>query len=166
MFRLIGICLIWGGCVFWGLQAVEGVHRRVRLLEDMGQALEVLERELTLNRTALPELLERLSNRSTQQARVLFCDCNRSLQQGSSFMDAWTSALKKSGMKQEEQTLLSGLTQVLGRYDAQGQAQALAHLKRELERRCARQREETRALGRVYCALGVTAGGFLALTLL
>lgn len=166
MIKLGGTVLIWGGCTLWGFLAAEGVRRRVRLLEDIGQALEVLERELALNRTALPELLERMSHRTTQQGKQLFCLCRETLEKGNSFTYSWGAALAQSALKQEDRALLSCLSQVLGRYDAQGQERSLARLRGELERRVARGREEARALGRVYAILGVTAGGFLTLTLL
>ncbi|MBE6973657.1 MAG: stage III sporulation protein AB [Ruminococcaceae bacterium] len=166
MIRLVGVGLLWGGCSLWGLQAARTVRQRVRVLEDMGQAMELLERELSLNRTALPELLERLSHRNTQQGRVVFLLCRKQLEQGESFSHAWECALKEAELDREERTLLCGLSQVLGKYDVQGQTQALSHLRQELERRCMRKREEGRALVRVYRMLGITAGGFLTLTLL
>lgn len=166
MIKVLGAVLVWGGCALCGMRAAQQVRRRVRFLEDMGQAMELLERELSLNRAALPELLELLSNRATQQGKMVFCSCKSDIEKGNSFIYAWGKALEQAGLKEEERTLLSCLAQVLGRYDAQGQGQAMAHLRQELERRTARSREEARSLARVYSVLGVTAGGFLTLALL
>lgn len=165
MIRLIGMFLIWGGCALWGVREAQTVRRRVRVLEDMGWALEVLERELVLNRTALPELLERLAQKDTGGAMV-FSVCRSMMKTGVDFAQAWGVALERSELRREEWELLSGLSQVLGRYDAGGQAQALAHLRQEVEQRSIRQREEARAMGRVYGVLGITVGGFLSLALL
>lgn len=165
MIRLVGAGLIWGGCTLWGMQAARSARQTVRVLEDMVQALELLERELSLNRTALPELLERLSHRNTRQGRDVFAVCRRRLEEGDSFSHAWECALKEGELNREEQSLLCTLSQVLGRYDAQGQTQALSHLQQEVERRCIRRREEVCALVRVYRMLGIAAGGFLTLTL-
>ena len=59
MVRLMGAGLIWVGCALWGVRAAQIARQRVKVTEDIGQALEVLERELSLNQTALPGLLER-----------------------------------------------------------------------------------------------------------
>lgn len=166
MIRLVGAGLVWGGCILWGMQAARSARQTVRVLEDMGQALELLEREMWLNRTALPELLERLSHRNTRQGSAVFAACRRRLEEGDSFSCAWESALKEGELNREERSLLCTLSQVLGRYDAQGQTQALSHLRQEVDRRCIRRREEVCALIRVYRMLGITAGGFLTLTLL
>ena len=166
MIRWVGIGFVWGGCILWGLRAAEGVRCRVRLLEDVGQALELLERDVVLNQTALPELLERLCGRRTPQGRQLFAGCRRLLERSGSFERAWQTALESVELSREDRALLGGLSQVLGRYDTRGQAQALSLLRQEVADRAARGREEAAALGRVYRVLGVTAGGFLVLTLL
>lgn len=165
MIKWLGVILVWGGCGIYGLWAATCARQRVRLLEDLGQALELLERELLLNRAALPELFARLERRSTPQGSELFSSCKRMMEQGSGIAQAWETALKQSELRQEEVELLSCLSQVLGRYDAQGQAQALVRLRQELERRSVLCREEARTLSRLYPALGITAGGFVTLTL-
>lgn len=164
MIRLVGLVLIWGGCALWGIIEGQRLSRSVRVLENVGWALEVLERELALNRTAIPELMERLAQRG--EGAALFSVCRSVMETGVGFAQAWTVALEESELKGEERELLSGLSQVLGRYDAQGQGQALRHLRQEVEQRTIQHRKEARAMGRVYRTLGVTAGGFLSLMLL
>lgn len=165
MVKLLGVCLVWGGCILGGLSTAAALRRRVRVLEDIGQGLELLERELTLNRTALPELLERVSHRTTQQGKELFALCRTELDKGNSFSGSWALALDKARLGEEERALLACLSQVLGRYETQGQVQALLQLRRELDELTARVREQARGLGRVYGVLGVTAGGFISLAL-
>lgn len=166
MIQLLGVMLAWGGCVLFGEQAARTARQKVRVLEDIGQALELLERELHLNRTALPELLERLTKRNTRQGRELFAACRRMLEGGEPFSLAWEHALQRGELNREEQELLCSLSQVLGRYDTQGQGEALSRLRQEVERRCIRQREEVSNVVRIYRMLGITAGGFLTLTLM
>jgi len=166
MVRVLGTVMIWGGCVLWGVRAATELRRRVALLEDIGRALEEMERELVLNRRALPELLERVSCRGTKQGNELFAFCRKTIEKGKAFTCAWEESLKRSGLQKEEQMLLCGLAQMLGQYDVQAQSDGLLHLREELERRAVRCREEARTLGKVYGTLGVTAGGFLSLMLL
>lgn len=165
MLRLAGALLMWGGCVLLGLGAGAEVRRRVELLEDLGQALEVLERELTLKKTALPELLEYLSKRASKQGGQLFEVCREELKKGGGIAESWHTALQKSPLNRQEQALLGGLSDILGRYDAQEQGQALLHLRDGVERQAVRGREQVRSLSKLYAVLGVTAGGFLTLTL-
>ena len=95
-----------------------------------------------------------------------------SAQEGVSLKKCSRGGLRKRGiaareaLKEEERALLHCLPDILGRYDAPGQAESLACFQREVERCIARGREELRSMSRVYGALGVTAGGFLALMLL
>ena len=166
MKELFGIVLAWGGCAVWGMCASAGLRRRTAVLTDIGQALEGMERELVLNRTALPELLEHAARRNTREGKQLFLSCFNNIEKGISFTHAWDSALKESGVAKEEQALLGSLGQLLGHYDAMEQSRGLSCLRSELERRTNRSRQEALSLGQVYRVLGVTAGGFLVLTLL
>ena len=58
------------------------------------------------------------------------------------------------------------LGEVLGRYEADSQRQALEHARQALEREEQRAQEERRRLGRVYQALGLSGGAFLVILLL
>ena len=166
MVRLAGGGLVWLGCVLCSLCAAERQRSRVKLLEEIARALGLLERELTLNHTPLPELLERLAYRTSGQGNRLFRDCRSNIEKGNSFTCAWRTSLSKMNLNEEERMLLQGLPDILGRYDASGQAESLARFRREVEECAARGRDELRSMSRVYGALGMTAGGFLAITLL
>ena len=166
MIRLLGALLAGGGCVFWGAWEGRRLRERVRLLDDLAHALELLERELSLSRTGLPELLERLSGQGGRQSRALFAACREEMKRGNSFTYAWGQALRDAELPPEERGLLAVLADVLGRYDARGQEEAVARLRGELDRRLVRMREQTGQQVRVLGALGAAAGGFLVLTLL
>ena len=166
MIKVLGTVLVWGGCAVWGIYEAASLRRRTEVLADVGQALEEMGRELSLNRTALPELLERVSRRNTRQGKQLFVLCRDGVRKGNSFTHSWEMALRESGIQKEEQVLLAGLGQLLGHYDAVEQSRGLSCLRSELERRTTRSREEAVCLGRVYQVLGVAVGGFLVLSLL
>lgn len=166
MLRVIGAALVWCGCAVWGLRAAAEKRGNLRLLEDLVGSLEVVERELTLNRTALPELMKQLSSQAATQSRQLFTHCADSVEAGKSFLQAWTGGVDDLPLSRENKSLLLSLGQVLGRYEDRGQGDAVARIRRELEGRLAHARQETQSLGNVYTALGAAAGGFLALTLI
>lgn len=166
MLRALGVLLVWGGCTLWGMQAAAVARRRVRVLEDIGQGLEQMERELALNRTALPELLERVSHRATQQGRQLFVLCRTELEKGNCFAHSWSAALEQSGLINRDAELLDSVSQVMGRYDANGQVQSLSRLRKGLDGHIAHTRRQAQNMGKVYGVLGAAAGGFLSLMLI
>jgi len=166
MMKLLGTVLVWGGCGLIGIQNAGQMRRRVLFLEEMGRALELLEHELLLKHTALPELLDLLCDTCKRQTKELFFLCRSELRKENNFTNSWTYALEQTDLSEEDREVLSGLAQVLGQYDAREQGRSLCRLREEVERRTARSREEARNMGRVSCALGLTAGGFLSLSLL
>ena len=165
MLNLIGVILVWGGCALWGVHAGAALRGRVRKLERIGLGLEQIEREIEMNATELPELMERLSRQDMQRGTELFFACFSELEQGNSFAGAWGAALEKSVLSSRERQVLSGLPGVLGRYDVNGQVQALSHLRRNWDEHISLVQRRVHSLETVYGVLGVTMGGFLALML-
>lgn len=165
MLKILGVLLVWGGCTLCGAQACSALSRRVRTLEEIGQGLAVMERELALNATALPELLEQLSKAENGSGESLFSLCRTELEKGNSFSSSWAAALDNSGLNRRDRQLLSSLARLLGRYDAKGQVQALSRLHADWDEHIALVRRQAGSLGTVYGVLGMTAGGFVSLLL-
>ena len=166
MIKVVGGAAVLFGCLAWGLRAGQKLRGRVRLLEEMSRALELIRRELSLNQTPLPRLMEVLSRTSGFPLTAQIFSCfQKVLEKGHGIMNAWQQALDQSDIREEEKRVLLALGQILGRYDAEGQEAAVERLCRELEQRIIRLREETGQMSRVYGVLGVTAGCFLVLML-
>ena len=166
MLTVCGLLLVVGGCTLFGFRAADELSVRVRLLEELVLAAQVLERELSLFRPSLPVLLERMAQGRDKRVSELLMNCCAEVEKGKCFTDAWETERKKLPFSEPEQRLLRGLGQVLGQYDDKGQVQAVARIREGLEQCAARQREENRTKGRLYRMMGITAGGFLVLTLL
>ena len=66
----------------------------------------------------------------------------------------------------EGRAALLPLGEVLGRYEAQGQREAIAQARAALDRERARAEGEKLRMGRVYQALGLSGGAFLVILLL
>jgi len=111
-------------------------------------------------------LLDLLCGVCKLQARELFLACRAKIKKGKNFTYSWQCALEHANLSQEDREVLGSLAQILGQYDAQEQGRGLSRLRKDLERRAARSRDEARDMGKVYCVLGLTAGGFLSLTLM
>ena len=109
-----------------------------------------------------------LAHRTEEPARRLFSACRRALDglERETFAHAWRRLTDQLPVSPEAKRALYPLGEVLGRYDGRGQQAAIAGARRELEGLRARAGEERLRLGKVYGALGVTAGAFLVILLL
>ena len=84
------------------------------------------------------------------------------------FQEMWSNmALQKlSVLKKSDFDSLLALGGVLGRYDAEGQRDAIGHACASLEHSLLTATEERRNQGKVYGTLSATAGAFLVILLL
>ena len=147
MIRLLGAVLVAAASAWLGLSAAAELGRRVRRLEALSAALELLERELWERGAPLPEVFQALAREP--------------------FPAAWRRLVDGlEGVPREGRAALLPLGEVLGRYEAQGQREAIAQSRSALERARRRAEEEKARMGRVYQALGLTGGGFLVILLL
>ncbi len=82
--------------------------------------------------------------------------------------ELWREALEQVplGLDGPGRLALEELGEVLGRYDGDGQREALAHTRAELSRALEQAREAREKQGRMYQVLGITAGAFLVILLL
>ena len=71
-----------------------------------------------------------------------------------------------AGLTPEGRAALLPLGEVLGRYEAQGQREAIAQARSALDRERERAEGEKLRMGRVYQALGLSGGAFLVILLL
>lgn len=166
MLKLVGAVVVMCACTLCGLRAADELSSRARLLEEFALAVQVLERELSLFRPPLPSLLERMAHGRCKQVVSALEGCGAGIERGICFTDAWEEQLEKLPLTPQENSLLRGLGQVLGRYDDRGQVQAAARIREELEACAVRQRQDSRTKGRMYRVLGAAFGGFLVLALL
>lgn len=168
--KLLGALLLAGGAAFLGFSAAAQLERRVKSLRAMLGALEHLERELTFRLTPMPELLETLSKQSPSPANAFFARCLAGLDTlgEHTLSDLWNNALEAAPMDlgEEDRRVLRELGGVLGRYDGEGQREALALSRAQLGQCLTTATEERTRLGRVYGALGLTAGALLVILLL
>lgn len=169
MWKLVGAVLVAAGSGWLGLSAACGLTRRLRAVQAMITGLELLERELWEHGTALPELMASLARRCTPPAADFFKACAQGCKRLDQvpFGESWRQAVDELELLSSEgRAALLPLGEVLGRYEADSQRQALEHARQALEREEVRAEEERRRLGRVYQALGLSGGAFLVILLL
>lgn len=169
MWKLVGAVLVAAGSGWLGLSAASGLTRRLRAVQAMISGLELLERELWERGAALPELMAALAQRCSQPAAGFFQACAQGCAKLDQvpFGESWRQAVDGLELlSPEARAALLPLGEVLGRYEADSQRQALEHARQALEREELRAEEERRRLGRVYQALGLSGGAFLVILLL
>ena len=155
MLKLIGALLLAGGAGALGCSAAAQLSRRVAVLRALLGALEGL---------------ERAAAESPPPVCTLFARCRTLLDElgERSMAELWREALEQVplGLDGPGRLALEELGEVLGRYDGDGQREALAHTRAELSRALEQAREAREKQGRMYQVLGITAGAFLVILLL
>ena len=170
MIRLIGAVLLAGGASALGFGAVRGLDRRVSVLDQLMAGLDTVRRELEWRMTPLPELMKKASDCTADRVADFFRLCSVGAMQlnGRSFSSVWSMALEAAGLELEAEDLSSveRLGSVLGRYDSKQQCTALDEALIGLRGQRAAAREQRDRLGKVYGALGLTAGAFFVILLI
>lgn len=170
MLKLAGAFCVLLGAAWWGLGAVRQLRERTRTLERLRGALSYLEEELAFRLTALPVLLERLSQREDGRASRFFEEVLEGLRLDpeGGVRQSWRRAMVRQlpMLTEEERQTLLEVGETLGRYDAQAQRQVLKQAEERLEDCRRRSAQEERRLGRVYAALSLAGGAALILVLI
>lgn len=91
MIRMLGAVCLAAGPVWLGMSAAAELAHRERALGALCAGLELMERELALRLTPLPQLMEELAHRTEEPARRLFSACRRALDglERETFAHAW-----------------------------------------------------------------------------
>lgn len=169
MVRALGAALVAAGGGWMGFLAAAGLRRRVWGLRQMGTGLELLERELELCAPALKQLLARGAAHGEGPAKVLFEGCVRGIDclDREDFSSLWRRLVGElEGLDREGRAILFPLGDTLGRYEEARQREALSAARRRLEELALRREEDSRRLGRVYQALGLSGGAVLVILLI
>ena len=169
MLRLAGAALLVAGCGGLGFSAAPELARRAEVLRLLLGALEGMERELAFRLAPMPELLARAAE-TPPPVGELFRRCLAGLPElgEQPLSQLWRRAVAETPLSLEGPALLAleELGDVLGRYGGEEQRAALARAREELGRALELARLAAERQGRMYRALGLTAGAFLAILLL
>lgn len=168
--KLTGIVCVLASCLMTGLELERWLRRRWLVLREMGELLEVLEKEMVFHRTPLGEALSEAAGRSRTELACLFETASALVEPGGgSFSDIWGEAARNSGLEriltEEEYRTICEVSSALCNEDTVMQKTLLnkyrdrfAVMGREMERTC-------REKGALYRKLSVSAGVFLAILL-
>lgn len=168
MIKLLGAILLAGGATALGLGEAYKLGKRANILRAMCGALSLLSRELTFRLTPMPQLLLDIGGRASPPAASFFKACARGLSENDgtrTMARLWNETLadRFPELSREDMQVLGGLGMILGRFDADGQRQAIDAARQSLERNLAQAEAEQDSRGRVYSILGLASGTFLVI---
>lgn len=169
MIRGIGVGLVVLCCTLLGRVSVGQSKQRTQALTGLIEGLELMRAELLAALTPMPELLGILGMRCREPAAELFRLTAQGLFGEKSFREAWEGALadcEQLCLLQEERRTLSALGNILGKYEAEVQADAIERTKQKLELFRSLEEKDRMQKNRVSTAIGAGAGVTLAVLLL
>ena len=164
--RLTGALLITAAGLLAGLRAAGGLRAAALRRDSLCKMLALLEFELGRFHTPLPEMFADLAAR-TDGAGASLC---RRMTTGLTGLgeqalgEIWLYALEE--LPARERDILRPLGQVLGRYGAQEQLQALTLCRRDMEQARDEARTKARERSSIYAGLAASAGAVCAVLLL
>lgn len=168
MMRVMGAALLALGGGYMGFRASEELSHRAAVLDDLTASLALLEQNLSLGGYGLCECFRTLANRGGGEVRNFFSSCAEGMGalEKTPFPALWSGLCGELPIGAEGQHILCRLGEVLGRCEAERQVRALRSAGEALSRLSGELREQYRCQGKVFQAVGVSAGAFLAILLL
>lgn len=164
MLRLLGTVLVIGACSALGFSAKQRLARRVRVLDQMIQALDWMAAELGERQTPLPEIIAQLKEEGGTDSRRFFAEVFRRIRQenGLSFSYRWQTTARdiapELGLEEEETAVLRDAAAYLGRYQTEQQLFGLRQTRARLETIRVQACHELQTKGGVYRTCGIAAG--------
>lgn len=172
MLKLLGSILIIGASAALGLAVRQQAALRVRALAEWIDSLNLLILEVGGRSTPLHETFLIISRSRNQLIAPFFLELSKQIS-GMPFYDfrtVWNKALRAYGeswgLHAEEQNVLIGIADYLGRYDGGAQTQSLQTAMLRLQEQRDRAAEELRAKNSVYRTCGAAVGILLVLVLI
>jgi stage III sporulation protein AB len=167
--RIIGACLLMAAFFLAGVGIVHEKRTRIRTLRELCAALEIMQGELSVRESPLPELCQMLSIHGSGKAKILFTALLEMLPLlgECSFSVLWDKAILccKNDLNASEREAVRSLGLVLGRYDTLTQIRQLQSCARLLNQNMAADEQRFPADRKLLLGLGASAGVMMAVLL-
>ena len=167
--RLIGALLIFVGCGGVGISLAVGYRKQMQQLSQLQEILSYMENELSFRSPQLPQLCREASRMVSGSMAKLFNMLADELD-AQIFPNAGACMRKSISMhtdlSKSAKILLGRLGQCLGRFDLQGQLNAISAVKEECGLLLNNLRSQQDVRIRNYQTLGLCAGAALAILLI
>lgn len=168
-YKWIGAILIIVSCSGCGFAIASGKRREEKLLWQLMDVLQFMERELAYRLTALPELCRMSAGRTRGILCTVFLNLYRELswQKQPDAGSCMYAAIQRTGeMPAKVRRLLVQLGHTLGRFDLPGQLEGIQSVQKRCEDTLAMIRKNRDEQIRSYQTLGICGGMALAIILI
>ena len=168
-YKWVGAILIIASCSGYGFAIAAGKRREERLLFQLMEILQFMEKELQYRLTALPDLCRMAAGEARGPLHVVFMNLYRELnwQKLPDAESCMYAAIQKSGeMPTKVRRLLIHLGHSLGRFDLPGQIQGIQSIQKRCETSLQSILQSRDERLRSYQTLGICAGVALAIILI
>lgn len=170
MLKAVGALMLLCGCAGVGFSAVKQLDRRVDTLRSVIAAMELLEKELSFHMLPMRDLLLATSNGTTRPASDFLGECVNALDlyEDRLFSEIWSLSAEKTlvNLNSTDRDALDSLGKILGRFDVDGQRNAIRLTNEQLKQNLTNAVEERGSKGKVYRTVSVAAGTFIVILLL
>lgn len=162
--------MIAGSCSAIGISMNIALYKRVSSLKGFIAALETCKAEIVFRRTPVPDILAMIVRDATGEVSTFFEQLSETMRQKHlSFFDAFCKLrgrLKPLGLIDHDIDILNTAMSVMGKYDADSQAELLDSSIRRLEDELVLAKEDCSKKGKLYKAVGLSAGIMIALIII
>ena len=171
MLKLTGAVLVIFSCAAIGYRKSLNYSRRLRQLEEIQKMLYFLLGEITYRKEALPEAMMRVAEKTRSPLSEFLREISKEAKanQGERFSLLFSQSaekyLKESSLTKNDLEEFIRLGEDLGYMDITMQENTINLYLEELKREISRTRQEAPARKKLYQALGIMAGMFLAILL-
>ena len=172
MLKMIGMILIIGSFTGMGITQRQQLGGRVRTLEAMMTATDLIGSELAFRLTGIPDIIRMLAQDSRAQVALIFGKMKRMIEKddGLSLTYKWMKAFRQygapTGLTPQDVAVLCDMSDFIGKYDAASQKKCLEHSRKRLEHQLEQARSELKSKGTVYRTCCIAAGILLVLVLI
>lgn len=168
-YKWIGAILIIVSCSGCGFAIAAGKRREEKLLWQLMEILQFMERDLQYRLTPLPELCRMTAAKTRGILSIVFLNLYRELncQKLPDAGSCMYAAIQRSGeIPARARRLLVQLGHTLGRFDLSGQLQGIQSVRKRCEDTLENFRKNKKEQIRSYQTLGICAGTALAIILI
>lgn len=172
MLKMIGIVLIIGSFTGMGITQRQQLGSRVRALEAMLTATDLIGSELAFRLTGIPDIIRMLAQDNRVQIALIFGSMQTMIgkEDGLSLTYKWMKAFRQwggqAGLSPQDVAVLCDMSDFIGKYDAASQKKCLDHARKRLEHQLEQARAELKSKGAVYRTCCIAAGILLVLVLI
>lgn len=166
MLKFIGSVMTIGGCWWIGFRISSRLHRRCASIAELISAIRFIKNEITFRLASLEEIMFRLKDNSGQFTKQFFEEicAQMSVNRDDGFEKNWNKSTDKLiWINSGDKELLYETARLLGKSNAENQAQGLQYIERRLESSLELAERERTEKSKLYRTLAIGTGAVAVL---